>query len=84
MTIYIYLIFHKWEKLFHTATYKPPFCDPQESAAPLELDILEKQLVLGCEKPRYNLDISLLFIKELLPQSLYNLKIMWSEIDIIS
>ena len=50
----------------------------------MELDILEKQLVLGCEKPRYNLDISLLFIKELLPQSLYNLKIMWSEIDIIS
>lgn len=30
-----------------------------ESAAPLELDILEKQLVLGCEKPRYNLDIAL-------------------------
>ncbi|XP_022796221.1 protein kintoun-like isoform X2 [Stylophora pistillata] len=30
-----------------------------ESAAHLELDILEKQLVLVCEKPHYNLDIAL-------------------------
>lgn len=28
----------------------------------MELDILEKKLVLVCKKPPYNLDISLLFV----------------------